>query len=163
MSVPGNEGRTAQARVNVRGGLRVFLVYFWYLEGWTPRNEASLEAVWKQARSTRHPSTYVQIERPKTDYVVASGSPKGRISQMEVVEDFESRPHEAVSFVVKREKEVKEWNEQKMPKVLSGYSGGRLPGRGTKERGREEGAVDEFCEEREMRSQIARSHASRRR
>ena len=28
-SIPGNEGRIAQARVNVRGGLRVFSVYFW--------------------------------------------------------------------------------------------------------------------------------------
>ena len=28
-SIPGNEGRIAQAWVNVRGGLRVFSVYFW--------------------------------------------------------------------------------------------------------------------------------------
>ena len=50
---------------------------------------------------------------------------------MKVVEDFESRPHTAVSFVVEREKEIQEWNEQKLPKVLPGYSGGRLPGRST--------------------------------
>ena len=31
-----------------------------------------------------------------------------KILQMEVVEGFESRPHEAVSFVVRREKEIKE-------------------------------------------------------
>ena len=36
---------------------------------------------------------------------------------MEVVEDFESRPDKAVSFVVRREKEMKEWSEQKLPKV----------------------------------------------
>ena len=59
------------------------------------------------------------------DYVVARGSLKGRISQMETVEDFESRPHKAVSFVVRREKEIQEWNEQKLPRVLPGYSGGR--------------------------------------
>ena len=70
-------------------------------------------------------------------YVVASGSLKGKISQMVVVEDFESRPHEAVSFVVRRENEKKEGNEQKLPRALLGYSGGRLPGRNTKERGRE--------------------------
>ena len=58
---------------------------------------------------------------------------------MEVVEDFESRPHKAVSFVVEREKEIQEWNEQKLPKVLPGYSGGRLPERSTKVKGREEG------------------------
>ena len=51
---------------------------------------------------------------------------------MKVVEDFEARPHEAVSFVVERGKEMQEWNEQKLPKMLLGYSGGRLPGRSTK-------------------------------
>ena len=40
-------------------------------------------------------------------------------SQMEVVEDFESRTHKAVSFVVERDKEVQEWNEQKMPQGAS--------------------------------------------
>ena len=52
---------------------------------------------------------------------------------MKVVEDFESRPHKAVPFVVERGKEIQEWNEQKLPKVLPGYSGGSLPGRSTKE------------------------------
>ena len=49
-----NEERIAQARVNVRGSLRVFSVYFWHSEGWTPRSEALLEAVVKQARVTKH-------------------------------------------------------------------------------------------------------------
>ena len=40
------------------------------------------------------------IERT-CDYVIASGSLRGKILQMEVVEDFESRPHKAVSFVFK--------------------------------------------------------------
>ena len=78
----------------------------------------------------------VWIERTY-DYVVASGSLKGKILLMEVVEDFESRAHKTVTFVVRREKEMKELNEQKLPKVLLGYSGGRLPGRSTKEKGRE--------------------------
>ena len=47
-SIPGNEGRIAQARVNVRGGLRVFSAFFWHAEVWTPRSEALLEAVLKQ-------------------------------------------------------------------------------------------------------------------
>ena len=54
-SIPGNEGRIAQAWVNVRGGLRVLSVYFRLSGGWTPRNEARLEAVVKQAKVTRHP------------------------------------------------------------------------------------------------------------
>ena len=53
-SIPGNEGRIAHAWVNVRGGLRVFSVYFWHPEGGTPTNEALLQAVRKQARTTRH-------------------------------------------------------------------------------------------------------------
>ena len=40
--------------MNVRGGLR-FSVYFWHSEGWAPRNQALLEAVLKQAKTTRHP------------------------------------------------------------------------------------------------------------
>ena len=31
-SIPGNEGRIAQAWVNVRGGLRIFSVYIWHSE-----------------------------------------------------------------------------------------------------------------------------------
>ena len=50
---------------------------------------------------------------------------------------------------------MKERSEQKLPKVLPGYSGGRLPGRSTKEKGREEGEVDEGGGERRIRSQIA--------
>ena len=53
-SIPGNEGRIAQTWVNVRGGLRAFSVYIWHSEGWTPRNDALLEAVSKQAKTTRH-------------------------------------------------------------------------------------------------------------
>ena len=53
-SIQGNEGRIAQAWVNVRGGLRIFSVYFWHSEGWTSRNEALLEAVLKTG-TTKHP------------------------------------------------------------------------------------------------------------
>ena len=74
---------------------------------------------------------------------------------MKVVEDFESRPHEAVSFVVKGEKKMQEWNEQKLPKVLLGCSGARLPGRNMKEKGREEGEVDKDGEERKIKKEIA--------
>ena len=59
-----------------------------------------------------------------------------------------------MSFVVEREKEIQEWNEQKLPKVLPGYSGGRLPGRSTQEKGREEGKVDEDGGERRIRKEI---------
>ena len=38
------------------------------------------------------------------DYVIACSSLKGRISDMQVIEDFESRPHKAVTFVVERRK-----------------------------------------------------------
>ena len=54
-SIPGNEGRNAEAWVNARGGLCIFAVYFWHSEGWTPRNEVLLEAVLKHARTTGHP------------------------------------------------------------------------------------------------------------
>ena len=73
---------------------------------------------------------------------------------MNVVEDFESRPHKAVTFVVDREKERQEWSEQRMPKALLGYSGGRLPERRKEEKGREEGEDDEGREERRFRNEI---------
>ena len=63
------------------------------------------------------------------DYVIACRSLEGRISDMQVLEDFEPRPHKAVTFVVQRGKERQEWNEQKLPNALPGYSGGRLPGK----------------------------------
>ena len=52
------------------------------------------------------------------DCVIACHSLEAKISQMEVVEDNKSRPHKAVFFLVEREKEMQEWNEQKLPKVL---------------------------------------------
>ena len=50
-SIQGNEGRIAQACVNVRRGLLVVSVYFWHSEGWIPRNEAFLKAVLKTSKS----------------------------------------------------------------------------------------------------------------
>ena len=118
--------------VNVRGCLRVFSVNFWHSEGWTPKDEALLEAVVKQAKVTKHPwlvagdanmcpedfekSLWFQREQmyvvaPKEastcrsrgakgewigrtcGHVVPSGGLKGKLSQTEVVEDFESRTH----------------------------------------------------------------------
>ena len=54
-SIPGNEGRITQDWVNARGGMRVFSVYVWHSEGWTPGTEALLEAVLKRSRVTIHP------------------------------------------------------------------------------------------------------------
>ena len=74
---------------------------------------------------------------------------------MEVVEDFESRPQKAVSFVVKRDEGERGMERAEAAgRYWSGYSGGRWPGRSAKEKGREEGAVDEDGEERSIRSHI---------
>ena len=54
-SIPGDEGRFAQAWLNIRGGLRFFSVCFWLSEGWTPRNETLSEAVVKRVEVTRYP------------------------------------------------------------------------------------------------------------
>ena len=54
-STRGNEGRIAQAWVNVRREMHIFSVYFWHSEGWTSRNEALLEAVLRRTRTTKHP------------------------------------------------------------------------------------------------------------
>ena len=129
-SIPGKEGRIAQAWVNVRGGLCIFSVYFWHSEGWSSRNEALLEAVLKRTRTTKHPwliACHANMSpedfekslwfRKEQTYVVApegvstcrsrsvnAAPQKGIFSDMQVMEDFESRPHRAVTFVVQRGK-----------------------------------------------------------
>ena len=85
----------------------------------------------------------------KVHDVIACSSLKGRIPDMKVIEDFESRLHKAVTFVVERGKERQEWNEQELPKAVPGYSGGRLPGRSTEEQGWEEGEEGEGNEQRQ--------------
>ena len=85
------------------------------------------------ASTCRSKSAKGELVEKVYDYAIAGNSLKGEISQMKVVEDLEPRPHKAVSFVVERGKEKQEWNEQKLPKVLPGYSGGRLPGSSMKE------------------------------
>ena len=167
-SISGNEGRIAQAWVNVRGGMRLLSVYSWHLEGWTPRNEALMEIVVKHLRTSWHPwliacdanmcpedskkslrfrSRHMFIKAPGEgvstgrsngpfdelnertyDYVIASHGLQVKIKNMEVVEDFESRPHKAVIFLVERDKEFQVWRVQKVPKALPGFSGGKLPG-----------------------------------
>ena len=89
-----------------------------------------------------------RVRRLLSDYVIACNGLRKKISRMKVVEGSESRPHKAVSFVVEREKEMQEWNEQKLPKVLQGYIGGRLPGRSATERGGEEEEDDENSKEK---------------
>ena len=53
-SIPRNEERIAQAWVKLRRGMWVFAEYFWHSEGWTPKNEALINGVVNQARTTRH-------------------------------------------------------------------------------------------------------------
>ena len=81
------------------------------------------------------------------DYVTACSSLKGIISDMRVKEDFESRQHKAVTFVVQRGKGRQEWNEEKKPRALPGYRG-RLPRRSTEDKGREEGEESEQWQEK---------------
>ena len=84
------------------------------------------EVALEKASTCRSKGAKVEWIEKVCDYVVACNSLKGKISQMEVVEDLELRPHKAVSFLIESEKEMQEWSEQKLPKVLPGYSGGRF-------------------------------------
>ena len=90
------------------------------------------------------------------DYVTASRSLRGEIKNTEVVDDFESRPHKAVSFIVERDKEVQVWSQQKMPEAPPGFSGGTLPGRSKGEEGGEEEDEEEENQERKMRKEVTR-------
>ena len=80
---------------------------------------------------------------------------------MKVVEDFESRPQKAVSFVVERGKEMQEWNEQRLPKVLLVIvEEGCLEG-AQKRKGRDGGEVVEGGEERRIRCHIVKEVVAR--
>ena len=121
----------------------MFSVCFWHSEGWTPRNEALMDAEVKQARTTRHPwliacdanmcpedsgkivrfqSRRMFIKAPGEEVsttrskglhgelfertyccVIASHSLQEMLRNVEVVEDFESRPLKAVTFLAERE------------------------------------------------------------
>ena len=48
-SIPGNEGGITQAWVNVRGGMRVFALYFWHTEGWTQETKL----FWRRAEESQ--------------------------------------------------------------------------------------------------------------
>ena len=72
------------------------------------------KSLWFQTCSSRRQGKPSQLADQKAHkgkliertygYVVASRSLQEKIRSMEVVEDFESRPHKAVSFVVERVK-----------------------------------------------------------
>ena len=67
------------------------------------------------------------------DHVIACSSLKGKVLQMKVMEDFELRPHKAVSFEVEEKRRHRNGSSKKVTKTLLGYSGGRLSGRSAEE------------------------------
>ena len=75
---------------------------------------------------------------------------------MKVVEDFESRTHKAVIFVVERDKEIQEWRGQKMPKAVPGFSGEKLSGSSKAEKGKEEEDEGKEDQKRQMRSDVTK-------
>ena len=117
------------------------------------RNEI-IEEVTNQKHSEDDCGRKLQKRRKKNWRALPHSSPKGRISDMKLIEDFESRPHKAVTFAVERGKERQEWNVQTLSKALPGYSGGRLPGRSAEEKGRDEGEEGEGSGERQVRNEI---------
>ena len=124
VSIPGNEGRIVQTRVNVRGGLWGFSRC---TSGTQKPGPRGMKPWWKQFLSKqKHPDTrgwqrVMQTCVRKTSKRACGFKGIGCMwwlavseekSQMKVVEDFESRPHKAVSSVVGREEEIQEWKEQ---------------------------------------------------
>ena len=89
------------------------------------------------------------------DYVIASHRFQGKIKNMDVVEDFESRPHKAVTLLAARDKEFQMCREQKMPKAIPGFNGGKLPGRSNVE-GRKEEEREEEGQEKKMENEVIR-------
>ena len=59
----------------------------------------------KASQPGRSNGPFDELNERTYDYVIASHGLQGKIKNMEVVEDFESRPHKAVIFLVERDKE----------------------------------------------------------
>ena len=74
---------------------------------------------------------------------------------MEMVDNFDSRPHKAVTFLVERNQKFQVWREQKMPRAQSGSSGGKLPRRSKVEK-REEEEAEEEDQEKKMENEVIR-------
>ena len=70
------------------------------------------------------------------DYVIVCRLLLVKVKKINVVEDFEPRPHKAVTFQVEKAWEVRELN---MPKALSSFSGEKTQGRRKAEGGNKDG------------------------
>ena len=153
--------------------MRGFSVHIWHSEGWFPRNEALIEAVMKQLRTTRHPwliacdanmspadfdkslwlrsrHMFIKAAYQKAQKVIASRSFQVQIRNMHVVEDVESKRRKAVSFMVEKEGNPG-MARTKMPKAPPGFSGGKLSARSKGAKGKEEEDEGEESQERQMR------------
>ena len=142
MSIPGNERRITQAWANVRRRMRVFATYFTHLsEGWRLRNEALMETMVKQVRTTRRPWLIACVvsrrfqEEPlftadtcssrRQEKVFQPGDPKAHVASLlrertstlsPVTACKErSRKHKAVTFLVDGDKEFEVWHEEQCP------------------------------------------------
>ena len=198
-SISGNEGRIAQAWVDVRGGLRVFSVHSWHSEGWTPRTEALLEAVVKQAKVTKHPGLIARCanvcpesfdksrfkesrvmwwsrkKRRQADQKAqkVGGSKEPMIMSLRVMNSLRKitdggggrlrvdAAQSSVSLLWSREtRRCRNGMSRRCPKRFLAYSGGRLPGSITKEKGREEEEEEEDSRKRQVRNEIAQEVAA---
>ena len=122
MSMPGNERRVAQAWVHVRGGMRVFAVQLRHSVQWLVmptldpkhvRNNLWFKEKCMFIDGPEGRTCHLPIHGPQGesiertfDYVIASRSLQGKFKNMEVAENFETRPHKAVTFLVERDKVV---------------------------------------------------------
>ena len=50
--------------------------------------------------------------------LISTRNLRGKLENMEGVEDFESRPHKVVTFLVEGDREIQEVRELKMPECL---------------------------------------------
>ena len=102
---------------------------------WLKEECVSIEAPEQGISTSRSKCSKGEAIERTYDYVIASRSLQGKIKNMEVVEDLESRPL-AVTFVVERDSEIQEVREFKSPEALPDYSRGKMPGRSKAEGGK---------------------------
>ena len=152
VSIPGSEGRIAQAWVNVPGGMRVFSENIWHSEGWTPRNEALMGAVVKQVRisdnfkkilwfeaGTCSSRRQVKASQPAGPRVLMASLLENRTIMISpVTEDQEYGSGGKFRIKTLEGGHLAGRKRQRIPGVGRTDNAGKLPGRSKVEEGREE-------------------------
>ena len=116
-----------------------------------PKSKASLGEVWKVAFSLSVVGrNWLSVSRRTTDKYGGGGEDATRSADKRKQMDGDNPK----GVRTQKGEGRQEWNEQKLPKMLLGYSGRRLPGRSTKNQVEKKRRKRGECRERHVRHEV---------